>query len=108
MKTTVKGRHVHVTPELQTLVERKLQKLDRMLHDNIVSVQVILAQEHRDCRAEIVLHARGDHMLHGNAEGPGWAQAVGAAVDKVDQQAHTLKGKWEARHRRSASSPAGS
>ncbi len=30
---------------------------------------------------------------------------VGVAIDKVDQQAHTLKGKWEARHRRSATEP---
>jgi putative sigma-54 modulation protein len=28
--------------------------------------------------------------------------ALGAAIDKVDRQAHRLKGKWEARKRRGA------
>ena len=101
MKTSVKGRHVQVTPELHAQIERKLEKLERLLNDSAVSVKVTLDQERRDCTAEIVLHARGDHVLHGDGEGPTWADAVGAAVNKVDQQAHTLKGKWEARHRRS-------
>ena len=105
MKTSVKGRQVQVTPELRAQIERKLEKLDRILSESAVSVQVILGQERRDCTAEVVLHARGDHVLHGDGEGSTWAQAVGVAIDKVDQQAHTLKGKWEARHRRSATEP---
>ena len=100
MKTTVTGRHVDVTSELRELVERKLERLERLLNDSAVSAQVILSREHAACTAEVVLHARGDHMLHGEGEGPTWARAVVIAVDKVDQQAHTLKGKWETRRRR--------
>ena len=50
-----------------------------------------------------MLHARGDHMLHGEGEGATWATALRAAVDKVDQQAHTVKGKWQDRRRRASS-----
>ena len=40
-----------------------------------------------------------NHRLHGLAEGPNWQAAVGAAVEKVMQQAQTLKGKWHGRRR---------
>ena len=100
MKTTVTGRHVEITPELRALILRKLEKIKRILNDSAVSAQVILSREHAACTAEVVLHARGDHMLHGEGESSTWARAVGIAVDKVDQQAHTLKGKWETRRRR--------
>ena len=101
MKTSIKGRHTQVTPELHAQIERKLEKVEHLLNDSAVSVQVMLDQEGLDFTAEVVLHARGDHMLHGDGHGATWIQAVGVAVDKVDHQAHTLKGKWEARHRRS-------
>ncbi len=100
MKTTVTGRHVEITSEVRELILRKLEKLERVLNDSAVSAQVILSQEHSTCTAEVVLHARGDHVLHGEGENPTWARAIGIAIDKVDQQAHTLKGKWETRRRR--------
>ena len=56
MKTTVTGRHVDITTELRELIERKLERLERLMN--------------------------------------------GIAVDKVNQQAHALKGKWETRRRR--------
>jgi len=101
MKTSIKERHLQVTPELHAQIERKLEKVERLLSDSAVSVQMILDQEGLEFTAEVVLHARGDHMLHGDGHAATWIQAVAMAVDKVDHQAHTLKGKWEARHRRS-------
>ena len=99
MESHVTGRHVEITPEVRQLIAQKLAKIERLLNDNAVSVQVVLTQEHQQCCAEVVLHARGDHMLHGEGEGAAWSQAVGNAVEKVNQQAHTLKGKLDKRHR---------
>ncbi len=100
MKTTVTGRHVEVTEELRELIARKLDKLERLLHDSAVSAQVILSQQHDTCTAEIVLHARGDHVLRGEGDSTTWPRAVGVAAYKGDHQAHTLKGKCEALRRR--------
>ena len=99
MKTSVTGRHVEITPAVRGIITRRLARVERVLNDSVVSVQVVLTQEHHKCCAEVVLHARGDHMLHGEGNGSTWAQAVGGAVDKVDQQAHRLKGKWDERRR---------
>ena len=106
MKRIVTGRHVDITPALRDMITHKLAKLERLLNDNAVSVQVVLNQEGRRLAAEVTLHARGDHMLHGMSEGESWSQAVASAVDKVNQQAHTLKGKWN-KHRRRASAETG-
>lgn len=104
MKTAVTGRHVEVTPAIRRIIDQKLNKLERLLNDNAISVQFVLSTDHHQYRAEVTLHVRGDHMLHGDHEGPQWAQAIGGAVEKVNQQAHTLKGKWGNRHRADARS----
>ena len=99
MKTHVTGRQVEITPDLRATITRKLAKVERILNDSAVSAQVVLTQARHTCCAEVVVHARGDHMLHGEDEGPTWRQAIGGAVDKIDQQAHTLKSKWDGRRR---------
>ena len=55
MKTTVTGRHVEITTELDTLLLRKLEPLERRLADSVRSVHVVLSRPHRDCTAEVVL-----------------------------------------------------
>ena len=104
MTPTVTGRHVEITPAIREMIAQKLAKLERLLQDNIVSLDVVLNKENRRLTAEVLLHARGDHRLHGFEEAESWTQAVAGAVDKVAHQAHTLKGKWD-RHRRRTEVP---
>ena len=99
MKSRATGRHAEIIPEIRQVISQKLAKLERLLNYNAVSVQVVLMKEHHQCCAEVVLHARGDHMLPGESEGAAWSQAVGNAAEKINQQAHSLKGKWD-KHRR--------
>ena len=105
MECTVTGRHMEISSELRHLVDRRLLPLERLLGDALVSADIVMATEHHRCVSELVVHARGDHRLHGLVEGPTWHVAVGAAVDKVMHQAQTLKGKWRGRRRDAALSP---
>jgi putative sigma-54 modulation protein len=102
MRLELTARHLTISPGVRKLVERQLASTLRVLNDNAVSAQVVLARERSRHRAEITLHARGEHFLHGNGMGTDIGAALGAAIDKVDRQAHRLKGKWEARKRRGA------
>ena len=102
MDCTVTGRHVEVSSVVRDLVRQRLLPLERLLGDAIVSADMVLAAERHLFVSELVVHARGDHRLHGLAEGPNWQTAVGAAVDKVMHQAQTLKGKWQERRRHAA------
>ena len=102
MRLDVTGRHVDITTGLRQLISRRLAKLDRLLNDSAISAQVILTREKYRHRTEIIIQARGDHMLRGLGEGTGWPVSVREAAAKIEQQAQKLKGKWRERKRRGA------
>jgi putative sigma-54 modulation protein len=99
MRLVLTGRHVDITPHLRKLVDRKLAKLDRMFGDAIVSAQVILTREKYRRVAELVVHTRGDHMLHGASDHASWEQSLTGSVEKIVQQGKRVKGKWQERKR---------
>ena len=103
MRLTLTGRQLDITPTLKALVEARLEKLERRFGDALVSVQVTLEREKNRFVAEVIVHARGDHYLTGLSSTGSWSTSLTDAVKKVLQQAETLKGKWQARKRSSAS-----
>jgi putative sigma-54 modulation protein len=102
MRLVLTGRNVEITPPLRQLIERRLARLERLLNDSIVSTQVVLAHEKHRRVVEVMVHARGDHMLHGTGDGSAWPMSLGAAIEKIQQQAHKLKDRWRTRKRRAA------
>jgi putative sigma-54 modulation protein len=102
MRLDITGRHVEVNAPLRQLIDRRLAKLERLLNDSAISAQVILTKEKYRHRTEIIIHARGDHMMRGLGEGAAWPISIRNAAEKIQQQAQTLKGKWRERKRRSA------
>jgi len=105
MRLELTGRHVEITPTLRRLVEGKLAKLERVLNDSAVSAQAVLTREKHRHRAEITLHARGEKFLHGVGAAGAWEPAVNASIEKIQQQALKVKGKWQARKRRTPRVP---
>ncbi len=99
MRLDITGRNVEVTPPLRQLLDKRLARLSRLLNDAAVSAAIILTREKYRHRTEIVVHTRGDHRLRGNGEGSGWPLSVRQATEKIEQQAETLKGKWQGRKR---------
>lgn len=100
MRLLLTGRQIDITPALRKLVNARLAKLDRRLGDVIVSVHLVLARERYRYVAELTVHARGDHILHGVGSTSAWSTSLSAAVEKVMQQAQKLKGKWQERQAR--------
>jgi putative sigma-54 modulation protein len=101
MRLELTGRHVDITPALRRLVDRKLARLERVLHDAAVSAQVVLTREKHSRRTDITLHARGEKFLHGVGSTTSWEASTAQAIDKLARQAKTVKGKWQERKRRS-------
>lgn len=99
MRLEITGRHVDVTATLRQLVDRRLARLQRVLNDAALSAQVILTKEKYRHLTEIVIHARGDHTMRGTGEGNAWPVSMRQAAEKIEQQAHKLKGKWDGRKR---------
>src|SRR5215813_5329537 len=100
MRLELTGRHVEITPSLRRLIELKLGKIERLLNDTAVSAHAVLTREKHRHRADITLHARGEKFLHGVGDSGSWEQSLSVAIDKITQQAHKIKGKWQERKRR--------
>ena len=100
MRLELTGRHVDITPTLRRLVDTKLAKLERALNDSAMSAHAVLTREKHRHRADITLHARGEKFLHGVGDSGSWETSLSVAIDKITQQAHKIKGKWQERKRR--------
>jgi ribosome hibernation promoting factor len=94
MRLELTGRHITITPAIRRLIEQRLAPMLRLLNDSAVSAQVVLRKEKSRVHAEVTLHARGEHFLHGEATGRDVDTALSAAADKVDRQVRSLKSRW--------------
>jgi putative sigma-54 modulation protein len=102
MRLELTGKGIDVTTGLRQLVNKRLERIERLLGRSMISTQCVLSQQKYLNRADLTVHAAGDHVLHGVGEGRNWPAAMTAAVDKVMQQSHTLKDKWKDRRRADA------
>src|SRR5258706_15252669 len=97
MRLELTARHFTLTATLRKLVEQRLARALRPLNDSVVSAQVVITKEKTRFRAEVTLHARGEHFLHGEATGRDAQTALASSIDKIDRQGQKLKGKWTER-----------
>src|SRR5262245_37612357 len=94
MRLELTARHFTITATLRKAVEQRLARALRPLNDSALSAQVVVTKEKSRFRAEMTLHARGVHFLHGEATGRDAQTALTASIDKIDRQIQRLKGKW--------------
>ena len=94
MRLELTGRHITITPVIRRLTDQCLAPMLRLLNDSAVSAQVVLTKVKTRVHAEVTLHARGEHFLHGEATDRDVETALSAAADKVDRQVRSLKSRW--------------
>ena len=100
MRLELTGHHVDITPPLRQLIERKIEKFERMLNSAAVSAHVVCKMDRYRRVIDVTIHARADHMLHGQGQGTTWQAALKQAAEKIEKQARGLKEKWKMRKRR--------
>jgi len=79
------GRKADLTPDLKAFAERKLAKLERLLHESPDAHVILTREKHRDL-AEIVVHARVG-TLTAKADGAEFEESLGVAIDRLLAQA---------------------
>ena len=94
MRVDITGRHIDITPGLRQLIDKSLAKTARLLNDRAVSATAVLTKERYRHKTELVIHAKGDHILSGIGEGNTWPLSVRKAAAKIEHQAQTLKSRW--------------
>ena len=104
MQVDITARHMELNAPLRQLITKRLARLDRVLNAAALSAVVIVTKEKYRHRTEIAVQTRGDHVLRGNGEANAWAPSIRDAVERIEQQAVKLKGKWDERKRKSAGS----
>ncbi len=92
------GRHVEISPRLEELAQKELQKLDKFLDSAPKRAHVILTAEKNRKRAEIVVYWR-DSVFTGVAENSDFKQSIIVAAGKVEKQLLKLKEKFNTRKR---------
>ena len=102
MRLELTGKGIDVTAGLRQLVDKRLAKIERLLGKALISTQCVLSKQKYLHRADLTVHAAGDHVFHGVGEGRNWPAAMTAATDKVMQQSMTLKDKWKDKRPRGA------
>src|SRR5258708_5728951 len=94
MRVDITGRHIDITPGLRQLIDASLAKVERLLNDRAVSATVVLTKEKYRHKTELVIHAKGDHILSGIGEGNTWPLSMRKAAGKIEHQAQKLKSRW--------------
>jgi ribosomal subunit interface protein len=94
MRVDITGRHLDITPGLRQLIARSLARVERVLNERAVSATVVLTKEKYRHKTEVVVHAKGDHILSGLGEGNTWPLSIHKAAAKIEHQAQKLKSRW--------------
>ena len=103
MRLELTARHFTIPAPVRKIAEQRLGRCLRPLNDGAVSAQVVVTREKTRFHAEVTLHARGEHFMHGEATGRDAQAALGAAIDKIERQVLKLKSKWTERKRQGIS-----
>jgi putative sigma-54 modulation protein len=94
MRLELTARHFTIPASVRKLAEQRLDRVLRPLNSSALSAQLVITREKTRFHAEVTLHARGEHFMHGEATGRDASAALGAAIDKVERQVQKLKSKW--------------
>ncbi len=84
MNLTLTGNHLDVTPALRDYVVAKLDRITRHF-DHVIDVNVVLAVDKLQHKAEVNLHARGKD-IHVEAIEADMYAAIDMLIDKLDRQ----------------------
>jgi putative sigma-54 modulation protein len=96
MQLDVKGKNVEVTDSIRSYTERKLQKLDRRVHE-LTRVEIELAVERNPSIAEsqvaeATVHLKG-HTLRARESARDMKAAIDELVDKLVRQVRDIHDK---------------
>ncbi|MEW6126091.1 MAG: ribosome-associated translation inhibitor RaiA [Acidobacteriota bacterium] len=92
------GRHIEVTPAIEKLAQKELQKLNKVLDSAPMRTHIILSSEKHRKRAEIVIRWR-DTVFTGIAENNDVKQSIILAATKVTKQIFKVKEKFQSAKR---------
>lgn len=99
MATEISGRNFDITPEIRTLLETKLAKIQDKLFDDVIDVRVVLQVEKYRNICEILITGKEHDVKSVQTSDESMQDAVNSALDHVKRQAQKNRKKIRDHHR---------
>jgi putative sigma-54 modulation protein len=99
MATEISGRNFDITPEIRTLLETKLGKIQDKLFDDVIDVRVVLQVEKYRNICEILITGKEHDVKSVQTSDESMQDAVNSALDHVKRQAQKNRKKIRDHHR---------
>ena len=99
MATEISGRNYEIPPEVRTLIETKLAKIEEKLFDDVIDVRVVLQVEKYRNICEILITGKEHDVKSVQTSDESMQDAVNSALDHVKRQAQKNRKKLRDHHR---------
>ena len=103
MATTITGRNYEVTPDIHTLLDKKLPKIQERLFDDVIDVRVVLQVEKYRNICEIIIVGKEHDVKSVQESDESMQDAINAALDHVKRQAQKNRKTIRDHHRKDGS-----
>jgi putative sigma-54 modulation protein len=100
MATEISGRNYEIPPDVRTLVEKKLAKIEDKLFDDVIDVRVVLQVEKYRNICEILMVGKEHDVKSVQESDESMQDAVNSAVDHLKRQAQKNRKKIRDHHRK--------
>lgn len=99
MTTEISGRNYELTPQIRSFLEKKLNKVEEKLFDDVIDVRCVLQVEKYRNICEILITGRDHHVKAKQESDESMQDAINAAIDHVKRQAQKNRKKIRDHHR---------
>jgi putative sigma-54 modulation protein len=100
MATEITGRNYDITPDIRSLIETKLTRIEDKLFDDVIDVRCVLQVEKYRNICEILVKGKDHDVKTVQESGESMQDAINAAMDHLKRQAQKNREKLRDHHRK--------
>lgn len=105
MATEISGRNYDITPDIRSMLDTKLSKIQERLFDDVIDVRVVLQVEKYRNICEILITGKDHDVKTVQQSDESMQDAINSAIDHVKRQAQKNRKKIRDHHRNDGAKP---
>jgi putative sigma-54 modulation protein len=105
MATEISGRNYEIPPDIRSMVETKLAKIQEKLFDDVIDVRVVLQVEKYRNICEILITGKDHDVKTVQESDESMQDAVNSALDHLKRQAQKNRERLRDHHRKDGAKP---
>ncbi len=100
MATEISGRNYEIPPDIRSMIEKKLAKIEERLFDDVIDVRVVLQVEKYRNICEVLITGKEHDVKTVQESDDSMQDAVNSAMDHLKRQAQKNRNKIRDHHRK--------